>query len=131
MIFRGGVKLEGGIVQAKDRKAAIAAYKERKVIGGIYAVRCRATDRRWIGWAPNLSTIQNRLWFALRLGTSPHRTLQAAWTEHGGESFVLEEVERLDEEEFGVRSRPDGQGAERLLVRRPPSRSDLTGSPRR
>lgn len=99
MIFRGGVKLEGGTVQAKDRKAAIAAYKERKVIGGIYAVRCRATDRRWIGWAPNLSTIQNRLWFALRLGTSPHRTLQAAWTEHGGESFVLEEVERLDEEE--------------------------------
>lgn len=86
-------------MQAKEKKAAIAAYKERKVIGGIYAVRCRTTDRRWIGWAPNLSTIQNRLWFALRLGTSPHRTLQSAWSEHGGENFVLEEVERLDEEE--------------------------------
>jgi hypothetical protein len=85
-------------VQPREKKAAIAAYKERKVVGGIYAVRCRATDRRWIGWAPNLATIQNRLWFALRLGTSPHRTLQAAWREHGGESFVLEEVERLDEE---------------------------------
>jgi hypothetical protein len=85
-------------VQPKEKKAAIAAFKERKVIGGIYVVRCRITDRRWIGWAPNLATIQNRLWFALRLGTSPHRALQAAWNEHGGENFVLEEVERLDEE---------------------------------
>lgn len=85
-------------MQPKEKKAAIAAYKERKVVGAIYAVHCRATDRRWIGWAPNLATIQNRLWFALRLGTSPHRTLQLAWREHGGESFVLEEVERLDDE---------------------------------
>lgn len=93
-------------VHPKDKKAAIAAYKERKVVGGIYAVRCRATDRQWIGWAPNLATIQNRLWFALRLGTSPHRTLQLAWTEYGGENFVLEEVERLDEEaEVFVRDR--------------------------
>lgn len=93
-------------VQPKEKKAAIAAYKERKVVGGIYAVRSRVTDRRWIGWAPNLATIQNRLWFALRLGTSPHRTLQAAWHEHGGESFVLEELERLDEEESAfVRNR--------------------------
>lgn len=83
----------------KEKKAAIAAYKERKVVGGIYAVRCRATDRRWVGRAPDLSTIQNRLWFALRLGTSPHRTLQVAWREHGGDAFVLEELERLDEEE--------------------------------
>ena len=86
-------------MQPKEKKAAIAAYKERKVIGGIFAVRCRATDRRWVGRAANLSTIQNRLWFALRLGTSPHRTLQLAWSEHCGESFVLEELERLDEEE--------------------------------
>lgn len=87
-------------MQPKEKKAAIAAYKERKVAGGIYAVRCRTTDRRWIGWAPNLSTIQNRLWFALRLGSSPHHTLQAAWNEHGGENFTLEEVERLDDEEI-------------------------------
>ncbi|MGD9880149.1 MAG: GIY-YIG nuclease family protein [Reyranella sp.] len=82
----------------REKKAAIAAYKERKVIGGIYAVRCLASGRRWIGWACNLATIQNRLWFALRLGTSPHRTLQAAWNASGAASFVLEEVERLDDE---------------------------------
>lgn len=85
-------------MKATEKKAAIAAYKERKVVGGIYAVRCLATDRRWIGRAANLATIQNRLWFGLRLGTSPHRTLQSAWNERGGANFVLEELERLDDE---------------------------------
>jgi hypothetical protein len=85
-------------VQPKDKKRAIAAYKERKVRSGIYVVRCRATNRRWVGRALDLSTIQNRLWFALRLGTSPHRSLQSAWNEHGSESFVLEEVEHLEDE---------------------------------
>jgi len=85
-------------VTPKEKKAAIAAYKERKVVGGIYAVRCLASGRRWIGRAANLATVQNRLWFALRLGTSPHRTLQVAWNASGVESFAFEEVERLDDE---------------------------------
>jgi len=85
-------------VTPTEKKAAIAAYKERKVIGGIYAVRCLTSGRRWIGHAANLATIQNRLWFALRLGTSPNRTLQAAWNASGAGSFEFEEVERLDAE---------------------------------
>ncbi len=85
-------------MRPSEKKAAIAAYKERKVVGGIYAVRCLPSGRRWIGWAANLATIQNRVWFGLRMGTSPHRTLQSAWNAHGAESFVLEEVERLDDE---------------------------------
>ena len=85
-------------MDGKDRKAAIAAYKERKVHAGIYAMRCLPTGRRWIGRTPDLSTAQNRLWFTLRQGTNPHRTLQAAWNEHGAGSFAFEEVESLDEE---------------------------------
>jgi len=93
-------------VTPKEKKVAIAAYKKREVIGGIYAVRCLASGRRWIGHAANLATIQNRLWFALRLGTSPHRTLQAAWNASGVESFAFEEVERLDDEALAfVRAR--------------------------
>ena len=81
-----------------ERKAAIAAYKERKTIGGIYAVVCRPLNQRWIGRAPDLSTIQNRLWFALRQHSSGNASLQAAWNAHGSESFTLEIVERIDEE---------------------------------
>jgi hypothetical protein len=85
-------------MKCEDRKAAVAAYKERKVAAGVYALRCIPTNQRWVGRAPDLSTVQNRLWFTLRQGGHPHRTLQAAWREHGPEGFAFEEVERLDDE---------------------------------
>ena len=80
------------------RKAAIAAYRERKVVGGIFAVRCLPSGQLWVGVAPDLSTIQNRIWFALRQGASTNKAMQAAWQDHGAESFAFEEVERLPEE---------------------------------
>lgn len=93
-------------MKGEARKAAISAYKERKVAAGIYAVRCVATGQRWVGRAPDLSTVQNRLWFTLRHGSHPRRTLQAAWHEHGADSFTLEDVERIEDEAIGyVRDR--------------------------
>ena|SRR5882757_9719418 len=85
---------------SNDRKAARAAYKERKTVAGIYAVRCRASGQTWVGQAPNLETMQNRLWFTLRFGNDPHRSLQAAWTAHGADSFTFEVLERLEEEDL-------------------------------
>lgn len=81
-----------------DRKAAAAAYKERKVAFGIYAVRCLPTGQVWCGRALDLGAIQNRIWFTLRQNNSRHASLQAAWNAHGANAFVLEEIERLDEE---------------------------------
>lgn len=47
----------GNGMTGEDRKAAIAAYKERKVIGGVYAVRCAATGEVWVGrGGPTLPT---------------------------------------------------------------------------
>ena len=66
-----------------DRKAAVAAYRQRKPERGIYAVRCEAAALVWVGRAPDLATIGNRIFFSLRHGGSPHPGLQAAWNEHG------------------------------------------------
>ncbi|UQD74931.1 GIY-YIG nuclease family protein [Bradyrhizobium japonicum] len=82
-----------------DRKAAIAAYKERKTIAGIYVVRCAASGEAWVGQAPNLQTIQNRIWFSLRQGSHTCPTLQAAWNAHGEAGLTFSECERLDDEE--------------------------------
>ena len=82
-----------------DRKAAIAAYKERKTIAGIFVIRSLASAGRWVGQAPNLETIQNRIWFSLRQGSHTCRSLQAAWTAHGPDDLTFEECERLDDEE--------------------------------
>lgn len=55
------------------RRAAVAAYKERKPEWGVFAVRCLATGQAWVGESRHLDTQQNGLWFALRHGSSPYR----------------------------------------------------------
>ena len=82
-----------------DRKAATAAYKERKTIAGIFVVRCTPSGEAWVGQAPNLETIQNRIWFTLRHGNHPCRSLQAAWNAHGEAGLTFGECERLEDEE--------------------------------
>ncbi len=91
----------------EDRRAAAAAYKERKVAAGVFTLRCAATGACWAGAAPDLATIWNRLSFTLRrgaeaaagqgTGTDAQRRLQAAWRAHGPESFSFAVVERVDE----------------------------------
>jgi hypothetical protein len=86
-----------------ERKAAVSAYKERKAVAGVYAVRCAATDGQWVGTAPDLSTIWTRRAFALRQGADRNQTLQSAWNTNGAESFafrILEEID-LDELTYG------------------------------
>jgi hypothetical protein len=77
-------------MKSDDRKAAIAAYKERKSLAGIYAVRCGASGQVWVGQTLDLDKIQNRIWFTLRLGSNSNRDLQSAWTAHGADAFTFE-----------------------------------------
>jgi hypothetical protein len=78
-----------------DRKAMIADYKDRETVAGVFAVICSATGRAWVGQSRHIDTRQNGLWFELRLGGSPYRSLQAEWKAHGGDSFRFEQVDRL------------------------------------
>jgi hypothetical protein len=86
-------------ITTTDKKAAVAAYKERKTAAGVYAVRCTASGQVWVGQSPNLDTVQNRIWFSLRMGNSTHRDLQKAWSAHGGDHFTFEALERLADDE--------------------------------
>lgn len=94
-----------------DRKAAAIAYRERKVVSGIFTVRCLVAGRCWVGQAPDLSTIWNRNSFMLRHGTHPNRDLQSVWTACNGDGFVFEEVDRLDDKAAAL-------GRDRLLKAR-------------
>ena len=90
----------------RARKAAIAAYKERKPAYGVFAVICTATGQAWVGQSRHLDTQQNSLWFALRHGGGPYRSLQAAWDLHGQSEFKFEELERL-RDDFPALTRTD------------------------
>lgn len=83
-------------MERPDRKAAVATYRQRKVEAGIYVIRCSASDGVWTGAASDVTTIRNRVWFTLRQGANPHRTLQEAWRQHGEDAFSLEIVESFD-----------------------------------
>lgn len=87
-------------MKGDERRAAVDAYKERKVVAGIYAIRCGPSGECWVGRAPDLSTVQNRLWFTLRQGNGPWRSLQASWRAHGADAFTLEIVERIANEDI-------------------------------
>lgn len=101
-----------------DRKAAIAAYKERKTSAGIFAITCSATGQNWVGSAPDLSTIQNRIWFALRHGSHRQQSLQVAWQMHGPDALAFEALESIDEENLGfVRDRVLKEKRESWCVR--------------
>ncbi len=82
-----------------QRKAAIAKYKERDDAIGIFAVRGVVSGETWVGSTLNLDTIKNRIWFGLRMGNATNGDMQRAWTEHGGDSFAFEVLERLDPDE--------------------------------
>lgn len=94
------------MMDMKQRKAALAHYKERKIASGIYAVRCSESGQCWVGHAPDLSTIRNRIWFTLRQGCNSHASLQDAWRRHGPAAFALETVETFADEDLAfVRDR--------------------------
>jgi hypothetical protein len=83
------------MMDTQDRKAAIAAYKERKAAFGVYAVICSATGEAWVGCSRHVDNQQNGLWFSLRQGASPFTSLQEAWSRHREVDFRFKELDRL------------------------------------
>ncbi len=84
-------------MKGEARKAAVAAYKERKVTGGVFAVRCEASGEVWVGHWSDISTVQTRVWFALRNGAYPRREMLEAWRTHGEASFRFDVLETLED----------------------------------
>jgi hypothetical protein len=80
-----------------DRRALVAAYKERKSVAGVFALRCAATGETFVGEALDIDKVFNRLIFSLRAGAHPRPRLQAAWSAHGEAAFAFETLERLPE----------------------------------
>lgn len=82
-----------------DRKAVLAAYKEKKVPAGVFTFRDGNDGRMWIGSSPNLGQIENRIRFDLRQGSHRNPSLQHAWNAHGADAFAFEVREVIDAEQ--------------------------------
>lgn len=84
----------------QSRREAVAAFKERKVRQGIFAVRCAATGEAWLGVSRNLDAQWNSISMGLRHGTHRNKALQAAWNAHGEPGVELAELEVVDTEKL-------------------------------
>jgi hypothetical protein len=65
----------------------------------IYALRCVPTGELWVGRATDLEAIERRLRFAIRMTSTPHRSLLAAAKAHGEPDFSFETLERIEEKD--------------------------------
>lgn len=81
------------------RRAAAAAYKSRRQLGGVYQIKCTATGRVLLGWAVDLRGSENRFRFAQMTGSCVNYALQDDWNRYGGSAFVFEVLETLGQEE--------------------------------
>jgi hypothetical protein len=89
------------------RRQAARDFKERKVLRGVFAVRCAAAGQVWVASSRNLEQQQNRVWFALKGGGYINRAVQSAWTAHGEAGFAFEVLETFDDEDMGDLARAD------------------------
>jgi hypothetical protein len=88
-------------MDAQEKKAAAAAWKEREAPAGVYAFRCTASGECWVGRATDLDAIEKRLMFSVRMASTPHRTLLAAARTHGGDAFAFERLELFEDDKAG------------------------------
>ena len=79
-----------------SKKEAIRKFKEQNPSRGVYAIRCTATGRVWVGSSRNLDATRNGAWFMLRTGGHIDKPLQAEWNAHGEPAFQYEILETLD-----------------------------------
>ena len=82
----------------ETKKRAVAEYKQRKRQAGVFAVRCAATGRTWVGATPTLDTEKNKRWFMLRTGAERDAALLAEWRAHGESAFTYEVLEELEDD---------------------------------
>lgn len=81
------------------RRAALAAYKERKVMVALFALRCAATGEAWVGGSRDMAASRNRHLFALKLGSHGNPAVRAVARAHGAEAFSFEPLEEYEQED--------------------------------
>ena len=78
-----------------DRKALQSQYKERDVVGGVYAIRNTVLNKLFVETTAELKGMQNRFAFMQRTGSGFPLKLQKDWTAQKGEGFVFEILDEL------------------------------------
>lgn len=79
--------------QNKDLKAQ---FLERKQEMGIFQISFEGIENIWVGAAPDISTIQNRIVFTLKHGNAIDNDLTYMYKHHGEAKMRFEIMEKME-----------------------------------
>lgn len=85
----------------RSKKEIQLEYKQRKIIGGIYAITNTSSGKILLESALNLASSRNKFQFSQNTGSCISPKLQKDWNEFGHLSFkfeVLEEIEKKEDQ---------------------------------
>ena len=83
----------------EDRKALTLAYRERKVIGGVYRIVNTENSNILLAPTADLQGAKNRFDFSLKTGSCVNLKIQKDWDEYGANAFTFEILEELEKKE--------------------------------
>lgn len=83
----------------QNKKELTAAYKERKITGGVYAIVNSETEKMLILPAHDLQGSKNRFEFSQKTNGCMNLKLQNDWQKFGSAAFRFEVLEELTKKE--------------------------------
>jgi hypothetical protein len=86
-------------VKSEAKKQMLATYKERVVLGGVYAITNTFTGKKLVEATQSLAGSRNRFEFSQTTGSAVSLRLQADWNTYGAASFTFEVLEELEKGE--------------------------------
>lgn len=83
----------------QGKKDRTMQYKERKITGGIYAIKNTMNGKRLVLPASDLQGSKNRFSFAQQTNSCMNLKLKDDWDKYGGSVFAFEVLELLEKKE--------------------------------
>jgi hypothetical protein len=82
-----------------SRKALKEQYHNRKVIGGVYCIKCSGKTDVWFRATTDIQGAKNRFQFSVSTDSCPEICMMAAWKESGASGFSFEIIEEIEKKE--------------------------------
>ncbi|MBW7571790.1 GIY-YIG nuclease family protein [Caproiciproducens faecalis] len=83
----------------QNKKELAAAYKERKITGGVYAIVNEETGKMLLQSSYDLQGSKNRFSFSRQTGSCVNLKLRDDWKKYGINAFHFEILEELTKKE--------------------------------
>lgn len=93
-------KKDGEIKMDKSsRKALKEQYQNRKIVGGVYCIKCMDRDEVWFRATEDIQGAKNRFQFFVSTDSCPEPCMKEAWKDSGASGFSFEIIEEIERKE--------------------------------